>query len=249
MPLIGPETYLPQSNEDILDTCEASNGRLIPCVNLDPRGLCNSPDSDFGPWLQYYKDRGCKGFGEFMPNLPFLDPLVQNMFKHVQDVGLPLTFDIADRIGGTYGLYDDQGLPQLERSLARFPELKVVGHGPAFWSEIGTLETPFDRGTYPKYPIKEEGVVSKLLRRYDNFYADLSAGSGYNALARDPEFAVKFLNEFQDKLMFGTDICSADAEVKIADFLIKLKEDGSLSEAAFSKIARENAIRVFKLDN
>ena len=43
LPLIGPEVYLPQSNEDIIDMCEASGGRLIPFCNIDPRGISNSP--------------------------------------------------------------------------------------------------------------------------------------------------------------------------------------------------------------
>ena len=123
LPLIGPETYLPQSNEDILDMCERSGGRFVPFVNIDPRGMTNSPDAPLIDWLQHYKERGCRGVGEVMPNLPFADPRCQNLFKHVEAVGLPLTFDISDRIGGDYGFYDDPGLPQLEATLKRFPNL------------------------------------------------------------------------------------------------------------------------------
>ena len=247
LPLIGPEEYLPQSNEDVIDICERSGGRLFPFCNLDPRGIQNSPDADFSIWLQHYKDRGCKGIGEFMPNLPFEDPRCQNFFKHAEKVGLPLLFDISTRIGGTYGLYDDPGLPQLERTLKRFPCFVIIGHGAAFWAEIGVLETPADRATYPSYPVKEEGVVPKLLRRYKNLWADLSAGSGYNALARDVDYAVKFLEEFQDRLLFGTDICRADQPLPLAEFLINLNKSGRLSNKAFKKIARENAIKLLGL--
>ena len=116
-----------------------------------------------------------------------------------------------------------------------------MGHGPAFWSEIGTLETVADRGGYPAYPVKEEGAVPKLFRRYPNLWGDLSAGSGYNALARDEEYAVKFLCEFQDRLCFGTDICFAEQELPLAGFLIRLKETGRISDTVFEKIARGNA--------
>ncbi|MBT3275578.1 MAG: hypothetical protein HN368_20650, partial [Spirochaetales bacterium] len=112
LPLIGPEYYLPQSNEDILTMCENSDGRLIPFCNIDPRGMTNSADAPFGVWLRHYRDRGCKGIGEVMPNLPFSDPRCQNLFGHVEDVGFPLIFDISVKIGGTYGFYDDPGLPQ-----------------------------------------------------------------------------------------------------------------------------------------
>ena len=247
LPLIGPEVYLPQSNEDIIDMCERSEGRLIPFCNIDPRGMTNAPNAPFGDWLRHYRDRGCKGIGEVMPNLPFEDPRCQNLFKHVEDVGFPLIFDISNRIGGDYGFYDDAGLPQLERTLQRFPKLIILGHGPAYWAEMAQLETPADRGGYPGYPVKEEGAVPKLFRRYPNMYGDLSAGSGYNALARDPGYAVQFLNEFQDRLLFGTDICTAKAELPLAGFLLKLKEEGKLDETVFEKIARGNAVQLLEL--
>jgi predicted TIM-barrel fold metal-dependent hydrolase len=238
---------LPQSNEEIIEICRRYPDRFVPFCNIDPRGIHNASDTDFGVWLNWYKDHGCKGVGEFMPNLPFMHPLVLNFFKQVEAVGFPLTFDISDRIGGTYGLYDDPGLPQLENCLRRFPKLKIFGHGPAFWSEIGQLETPADRGGYPKYPIREEGVVPKLFRRYENMWGDLSAGSGYNALARDPEYAAKFLMEFQDRLCYGTDICYHSQEFGLPAFLIKLRDEKKITGKAFLKIARENAVRALGL--
>ena len=38
--------------------------------------------------------------------------------------------------------------------------------------------------------------------------AEPAAGSGHNAVTRDPSFGVEFVDQFQDKLMFGTDSCS-----------------------------------------
>ena len=247
LPLIGPETYLPQSNEEILEICRRYPDRFIPFCNIDPRGIGNSPETDFTPWLTWYREHGFKGLGELMPNLPFSHPLVQNLFRQVESIGFPLIFDISDRIGGRYGLYDDPGLPQLEGCLRKFPKLKILGHGPAFWSEIGQLETPADRGTYPKYPIKDEGVVPKLFRRYENMLGDLSAWSGCNALIRDPEYAAKFLDEFQDRLFYGTDICCANQAIELPAFLMKLMHEKKISEAVFNKIARENALKLLGL--
>ncbi len=244
---MNPEVYLPQSNEEIIEICEKYPDRFIPFCNIDPRAITNSPDADFEKFLNYYKSLGCKGIGEVMPNLQFLDERVLNLFKHVEKVGFPLIFDGNGRLGNTYGLYDDPGLCQLEKCLSLFPNLKFLGHGPAFWAEISVLKNIEDRHGYPNYPVIEEGIVPKLFRKYPNLYGDLSAGSGYNALARDPEYAVKFLNEFSDRLLFGTDICRSDQKVPIVKFLTELAEKGKISENVFKKIARENTIKLLNL--
>ena len=49
------------------------------------------------------------------------------------------------------------------------------------------------------------GRVVEMLRQYPNLYADLSAGSGLNALQRDPAFAIDFILEFQDRLLYARD--------------------------------------------
>ncbi len=260
LPIVSPEIYLPQSNEDILDMAEQYPDRFIPFCNIDPRALTNSADAPLDRLLRYYRDQGCKGLGEVMLNVPVMDPMVQNLFKHAQDVGLPVIFDGSDQVGGDFGLYDDPGLPQLEHTLQRFPELIMLGHGPVFWAEISRLETPADRNTVfgpgggqvarclPSGPIKEEGVVPKLLRRYPNLYGDLSDLNPWNALARDPEYGPKFLTEFQDRLLFGTDICFFDMPFPMVDLLLEWRDTNKISEEVFKKVARENAVKLLDLE-
>ena len=247
LPGVNPEcNYVPQSNEEVLEVAEQT-GRFIPFCNIDPRSLDNSPCSPLGDILKFYRDKGCKGIGEVCANLPFMDPLVQNLFKGAEEAEFPLTFHIAPYIGGYYGLYDDPGLPQLEMSLRKFRKLKFFGHSQAFWAEIARMETPGERAGYPASPVKEEGVVPKLMRKYPNLYGDLSAGSGCNALKRDRKYAIKFLNEFQDRLLFGTDICAPDTATPLVDFLLDLKNTGDITEAVFNKVARENAVKILSL--
>ena len=50
LPLIGPEFYLPQSNEEILETCRQYPGRFLPACNIDPRAISNSAKTDFSIW-------------------------------------------------------------------------------------------------------------------------------------------------------------------------------------------------------
>jgi len=248
LPGVSPEcAYAPQSNEEVLEIARDFGGRFIPFCNVDPRAMTNSPHAPLGEILRFYKDRGARGLGEVCANLPFLDPRVQNLLRHLQEVELPVTFHVAAQVGGTYGLYDEAGLPQLERCLAAFPKLKFFGHSQPFWAEIGRLEKPGDRYGYPKYPIAEEGAVPKLMRQYPNLYGDLSAGSGHNALARDPAYAVKFLTEFQDRLLFGTDICAPDTPTPLVDLLLELRDSGRISQEVFHKVARDNAVRLLDL--
>ena len=258
LPIVSPEIYLPQSNEDILDMARKYPDWFIPFCNIDPRAMTNSPDAPLDRLLRYYKDQGCKGLGEVMLNVPVMDPMVQNLFKHAEAVGLPVTFDGSDQIGGDFGLYDDPGLPQLEHTLQKFPDLIMLGHGPVFWAEISRLETPADRGfvfgpngdqvgRLPDYPIKAEGVVPKLFRRYPNLYGDLSDGTACNAMARDPEYGPKFMTEFQDRLMFGTDVCAFDTPFPLVDLLLQWRDTKKISEQVFNKIARENAIKLLGL--
>jgi len=247
LPLIGPEVYLPQSNQEILEICRRWPDRFLPFCNIDPRGIGNSDRTDFSPWIAWYREQGFLGVGEFMPNLAFRDPMVLNLLRQLEEAGWPLIFDGSSRIGKGYGLVDEPGMPQLEYCLQAFPNLTVFGHGIPFWSEIGTLDDPGDRDRYPNYPVRAEGAVPRLMRRYPNLWGDLSAGSGYTALARDPDYAVRFLNEFQDRLCFGTDICYAAQKLPLAQFLTGLKESGRLSQEAFDKIARGNIVGLLGL--
>ena len=259
LPIVSPEIYLPQANEDILDMCAQYPDRLIPFCNIDPRALTNSADAPLDRLLRYYKDLGCKGLGEVMLNVPVWDPMVQNLFKHAEAVGLPVTTDGSDVVGGDFGLYDDPGLPQLEHTLQRFPKLLMFGHGPVFWAEIARLETPGERGfvfgpnhgqvgRLPSHPVKEEGVVPKLLRLYPNLMGDLSDFTAFNALNRDHEYGPKFVEEFQDRLMYGTDLCGFGQQLPLGDLLVQWRDAHKISEAAFQKVARENAIRILGLD-
>lgn len=256
LPVVSPEIYLPQANEDILDMAEQYPDRFVPFCNIDPRALTNSCDAPLGDLLRYYRDKGCKGVGEVMPNLPMAHPMVQNLFKHAQDVGLPVTFDGSDRTWGDFGLQDDPGLPQLEHTLQRFPRLAMIAHGPVFWAEIARLETPAERksaflpeggqaGKHPVGPVREEGAAVVLLRRYPNLYGELS--DAFRALDRDHEYGPMFLAEFQDRLLFGTDVCHPDMPFKTLDLLRAWRAEGKISEEVFEKVMRGNAERVLGL--
>jgi len=234
------------STEDVLEVAAAYPDRFIPFCNLDPRQINNSPDVNFMPHLEYYKAAGCKGVGEMTANLAFDDPLVENLLRQIEAAGLPMIFHIGPRFGGCYGLVDDLHLPKLEKTLRVHPKLILLGHSQPFWSEISADVTVENRNTYPKGKVTP-GRVPELMRKYPNLHGDLSAGSGYNAVSRDLDFGYQFLEEFQDRLLFGTDICALHNDTPLVPFLKSAVEGGHISREAFEKITWRNADRLLGL--
>ncbi len=248
LPTVSPECSTRiVTTEDCLAICAVYPDRFYTFCNMDPRWDTNSDQADFGRLLNWYKEAGCKGVGEMCANLPFDDPLVANMLKHCEECEMPLMFHIGPRLGGCYGLYDEPGLPRLERMLQQFPSLVFVGHSQPFWAEISGDLKPEERNSYPKGPVAPGGRVVELLERYPNLYGDLSAGSGFNAIHRDPKFGYEFLDRFQDRLFFGTDICCPKDNMPHAAYLRDAREKGFISDEVFEKIAWRNANRVYKL--
>lgn len=257
LPVVNPEIYLPQSVDEVLDICKAYPENFIPYCNVDPRALTNSNLAPLYKVLDYYKNKGCKGVGEVMPNMPLMHPMVQNLFASCEMVGLPLVYDGSDQLTGDFGLYDDFGLPQLEHTLQRFPKLKIFGHGPVFWAELGKLKTVGERavifdlkgeqvGRLPDGEI-EEGVVPTLLRRYENLQCDLSDCTPIAALSRDLDFSAKFLTEFQDRLYFGSDMCNIEMDVPQFAFFNKMLNEKRITKEVYDKIMYKNAMKLFDL--
>ena len=211
--------------------------------NVDPRMLENSPDTDFTPMLEAFKALGAKGIGELTANLPVNDPKMRNLFRQAEQAELPILFHIGNP-DLDYGIVDGPGLYGIERILQDFPRLILIGHSQKWWAEISGDCSEAVRNGYPEGKVTPGGRVVEIMRRYPNMYCDLSAGSGENAMRRDPEFAYRFLEEFQDRLLFGTDLCTPTDEINLSEFLDEAVENGKISQTAYNKICRENALRL-----
>lgn len=248
LPIESPEeAHYYVTTEEILRVCRRHPDRFIPFCNVDPRIASGDNTEAIRERLRQYRDAGCKGYGEAMSGLAIDDVRLQRIYAACGEFGLPVVYHI-DAERNT----DPPGFPGLERMLQIFPQTVFVGHGQRFWAEISGDATPEQFSGYPKGPITAGGAIVRLLGQYPNLYADLSAGSACNALTRDPDpaFPSRFLERFQDKLFFATDLCRADqcaAVPAIVRLLDGEKASGLLSPKAWAKIARDNAIRVFRL--
>jgi predicted TIM-barrel fold metal-dependent hydrolase len=251
LPIVNPETPAePQSMGEILYICEQYPGRFIPFYNLDPR-IARRPDlitvDDYLYLLEQCRDLGFKGIGEVTARIPFDDPSFVKFFAACEKVGFPVTFHTATSDTDGYGILDEVGLPRLEKVMKRFPELKFFGHSPGFWSEISGGLTLEEKNRYPNGPVKPGGRLIDLLRQCPGLHGDISAGSGLNALTRDPDFGYAFVEEFQDRLLFGLDFCSRLNQMKHVEWLKESRAKGKISETAYEKIMWKNANRILNL--
>jgi hypothetical protein len=185
----------------------------------------------------FVKRYGCMGFGEHINELAFDDPRNKAIYARCDEYGLPLVFEI----NANY-CCDEVGLPRLEACLREFRNVKFCGHGPGFWSAISGDDD--QKGGYPKGPVTPGGALDRLLSEYNNLYADISAGSGYNGLTRDPEFAEGFVARHWRKLLFGTDYMGHNQPLPQVEWLASLDVTPEMRNA----IAGGNARRALGLD-
>lgn len=217
--------------------------------NVDPRVLDNSAHTDFTEILEHFKKLDAKGMGELTANLYADDPMVDNLFSYCAAANLPVTIHVGPTIGGCYGIVDELGLPRIEKMLKKHPDLKIFGHSQPFWAEIDAGVNAGNRNSYPTGKVTE-GRLAKLMREYGNLYCDMSAGSCYNAMTRDPEYSYRFIEEFGDRMMYAIDICHpSNRQIHgLVEWLDESYEKGCISEKNYRGICRENAIRILGLD-
>ena len=248
LPIVSQEASLqPLTNEATKFLVDENPDLFLWFCNVDPRAYSNSADADLGYLLEHYVSLGARGVGELTSNIYTDDPRTENLFGFCSELGLPVTIHIAPKPMGYYGIIDEKGLPRLEKILKKFPKLKIFGHSQCFWSEIGE-NTDENRNTYVPGKVKE-GRLPELMRKYENLYCDMSAGSGANAMMRDREYAAKFIAEFADRMMYGCDICMEGQTFpfNFDAFLSSMRESGEISEANYRKIVRENAVRLLNI--
>lgn len=143
----------------------------------------------------------------------------------------------------TYNL----GYERFHTMLAKYPKTNFIGHAQTFWGNIDKAHE--QKNLYPKGKITPGGLTDRYLADYPNMFADMSAGSGLNALTRDEEHTTAFFGRHQDKILYGSDCndhfgrgpgCQG---AKTIEAIRKLAP----SRAVERKILFENSHKLFRL--
>ncbi len=101
---------------------------------------------------------------------------------------------------GTYNV----GFERLHKMLEKYPKTTFIGHAQTWWANIDKDHTD-QKVLYPKGKVTAGGLTDRYLADYPNMFADMSAGSGLNALTRDEDHARGFLDRHQAKILYGSD--------------------------------------------
>lgn len=236
-----------QSMGEVFEIARLYPGRFIPFCDLDVRRADWSTTERFRDVLDQYVAFGARGVGELTSRVYWDDPRLWAMLAAVEALGLPVTFHTSPPEAVTYGVIDEIGFPRFEKTLQEFPGLHFFGHSASFWSEISGDLTADRKEGYPKTPITPGGTLVRLFRSYPNLCGDLSAGSGLNALTRDPAFTYAFVDEFQDRLLLGLDHTDVELDFQHIEWLKEKRDEGHISADICEKILWRNADRLIGL--
>ena len=164
------------------------------------------------------------------------------LYDLAADYGVPILLHFQH---ATYNL----GFERFGDVLKKHPRTTFIGHAQTWWANIDKNHT--DQAVlYPKGPVTPGGWTDRYLADYPNMFADMSAGSGLNALTRDEEHARGFLDRHQNKILYGSDCADqvgTGQECQGAQTIAALRKLAP-NKAAERKILYENARRLFKFD-
>ncbi|MCE2438413.1 MAG: amidohydrolase family protein [Candidatus Latescibacteria bacterium] len=234
-------THAGATLDHILAACDRYPGRFI-------AGYCPCPYEGSAADLfeSAWRMHGVRVCGEWSYRLQLDDPRSIQLFRRAGELGAPVVLHLDVPF-----LPDDNGNPtyqnhwcggdvgNLERALQACPNTVFIGHAPGFWRYIsGDAATSPE--SYPSGPVAPGGELHSLLDNHPNLFADLSSGSGLNALRRDPEHARDFLIHRADRLLYGRD----NTGNELQEFLPSL----DLPRAVLDRIYFKNAASLVSID-
>ena len=190
--------------------------------------------------IRRYLQKGAVGIGEQKFRVLADSAYLERMAGIAKDFGVPILLHFWD---GDYNME----LERFHKILEKYPTVNFIGHAQSWW---GHVDKNYDRkAIYPKGKVTAGGLTDRWLADYPNAFGDLSAGSGLNALRRDPDFTAGFLQRHSRKLLFGSDC--PDKEGRGANCLgaqiISTVRQFAASKQVERRILYENAKALLKI--
>ena len=189
--------------------------------------------------------------GEVKLRMMYDNPDAIDLFRFCGENGVPVTLHFdnagAQKTGREFprrSWWYGGDIDTLERVLKLCPETNFLGHAPGFWGHISNDDAVL-KTSYPTGPVIPGGRIEELLEKYPNLYGDMSAGSGLNAMTRDPKFTAWFMDKFQDQLMFGMDFCRVvpKENMTLSKLMDQLLAEGTITQTVYDKICWDNAAK------
>ena len=188
-----------------------------------------------------YLKLGAVIVGEQKFNVDVDDPKIEPVFEVAGEFDVPVLMHFQ------YEMYN-KGYERFWKVLEKFPKVNFIGHAQTFWANIDKdYLNPKD--LYPKGQVTPGGITDQYLTHYPNFYGDMSAGSGLNAMVRDEPHSREFIERHQDKLMFGSDCNDRVGRGPVCQGWLTIKEIRKLasSKTVERKLLCENAKKLLRL--
>jgi predicted TIM-barrel fold metal-dependent hydrolase len=147
--------------------------------------------------IEKYLKLGAVIIGEQKFSVECDSPESQALYALAEDYRVPVLLHFQHAI---YNL----GFDRFHKMLGKFPRTNFIGHAQTMWANIDRNHAD-QKVLYPKGKVTPGGLTDRYLGDYANMFADMSAGSGLNALTRDEDHARGFLERHQDKILYGSD--------------------------------------------
>jgi predicted TIM-barrel fold metal-dependent hydrolase len=182
-------------------------------------------------------EAGARGFGEMKNHIAADSPEMLRVYDLAAEMNVPVLihFQEIPHFEGE-GVFNT-GYRNFDKVLKSHPKTTFIGHADLFWANI-SADVPSDVG-YPSGPVKPGGLTDRWLSDYPNLYADMSANSGNNGLARDPDFSRGFIQRHRSKLLFGSDCNCADGHGTGLNMPVNARLQGKCVARATLELAKQ----------
>jgi predicted TIM-barrel fold metal-dependent hydrolase len=218
----------------------------LPIVQAHPGayffGANDVPDlPDSRQQIEKQIKEGAVCIGEQKFNMPVESPEMEIIYALAQEHGVPVLMHFQFQTYNT-------GYERFGDVLKKWPKVNFIAHAQTFWANIDAKH-PDQKVLYPKGKVTPGGMSDRYLGDYPNFYGDMSAGSGLNALIRDEDHARGFIDRHQDKLLYGSDCPDnlGSGPTCTGASMISAIRRLSPSKRVARKLLFDNAERLFKL--